>query len=58
MATAWQTAVVIMSRFVFVCLVTSIWPLIGPKWEPYIVEVVIEVHVLHQGNKTIIERLS
>ena len=47
------------------CLVTSIRSLIGPKWKPYIVEEVIEVDVLdkgkyllHQGNKTTIERLS
>ena len=60
---------VIMSRslsiYLSFCLVTSIRPLIGPKWEPYIVEEVIEVDVLaegkyllHQWNKTIIERLS
>ena len=51
--------------YVFVYVLTSIWPLIGPKWEPYIVEEVIEVDVLakgkyllHKGKKTTIERLS
>ena len=47
-----------LSIYLTFSLVTSIRPLIGPKWEPYVVEVVIEVHVLHQGNKTIIERLN
>ena len=32
------------------CLVTSIRSLIGPKWKPYIVEEVIEVDGLDEGD--------
>ena len=30
--------------------VTSIWPLIGPKWESYIVEEVTEMDELNEGE--------
>jgi len=33
-----------------VCAVTSIWPLIGPKWECNIIEEVIEVDELDEGK--------
>ena len=40
--------------YLFICeciwVVTSILPLIGPNWECYIVEEVIEVDKLNEGN--------
>ena len=58
MAAGRRPAFVIMSRSLSVCLciylsiyvVSSIRPLIGPMWECYIVDEVIEVDELNEGK--------
>ena len=49
---ALRVAIVIMCTQNSVCAydVTSIWPLIGPKWESYIVEEVTEMDELNEGE--------
>ena len=56
-AAALWAPVVMMSRSLyiflykfFVCVVTSIQPLIGPKWECHIIEEIIEVDELDKGK--------
>ena len=53
-AAARRAAVVKMSRSLCithcVCHITSSWPLIGQKWECYIVNEVIEADELDKGN--------